>query len=176
MKEIYRSPWFNLEGYLACTVKYADGSKKTILQHREVVENYLGRKLNSNEIVHHRDENKRNNKEDNLEVLSQGAHARRHQLGKGDLSLICVACDKEFTRRGCDERYNRKQGKHGPFCGKSCVGKYYRKLQLENGSGPKKADIVCGTRSAYRKGCRCVKCKACNAQKMRDYRSRKRIN
>lgn len=41
-KEIYRSNWFDLEGYNACTVKYSDGSKKTVLQHRELMEEHLG--------------------------------------------------------------------------------------------------------------------------------------
>jgi hypothetical protein len=41
-----------------------------VLEHRIVVENEIGRILNSNEVVHHRDGNKKNNKISNLEELS----------------------------------------------------------------------------------------------------------
>ncbi|AYQ99129.1 HNH endonuclease [Mycobacterium phage BaboJay] len=34
--------------------------------------------------------------------------------------------------------------------------------------------VVCGTRRAYRKGCRCAKCRACMATYARDLRKRKR--
>ena len=47
--------------------------------HRVVAEKKLGRKLKLGEIVHHKDENKLNYSEDNLEVLeSQKAHAKLH--------------------------------------------------------------------------------------------------
>src|SRR3990167_6326539 len=40
-------------------------------QHRRVMEDILGRKLKSSEIVHHKDENKHNNSPKNLEVMTQ---------------------------------------------------------------------------------------------------------
>ena len=47
-------------------------------EHRTVMEQHLGRKLLSTEIVHHKDGNKRNNRIDNLEVMSQSQHIREH--------------------------------------------------------------------------------------------------
>lgn len=48
--------------------------------HRVVAEKILGRKLKKGEVVHHKDENKLNYSEDNLEVLSsQNEHAKLHQ-------------------------------------------------------------------------------------------------
>lgn len=51
-----------------------------VLLHRLIVENSLGRYLTSDEIVHHKDKNKKNNSLDNLEVTSQEQHAREHGL------------------------------------------------------------------------------------------------
>lgn len=48
-------------------------------EHRCVAEAILGRKLQSGEIVHHRDGNKRNNCPENIVVFpSQSAHAKHH--------------------------------------------------------------------------------------------------
>jgi len=47
--------------------------------HRVVAENKIGRKLKQGEVVHHKDGNKLNYTEDNLEVLeSQKEHAKLH--------------------------------------------------------------------------------------------------
>lgn len=49
--------------------------------HRIVAEEKLGRPLKKGEIVHHIDENRRNNHPDNLEILSsQADHARIHMI------------------------------------------------------------------------------------------------
>jgi len=47
-------------------------------QHRVVVENVIGRKLRSDEIVHHKDHNKHNNDPSNLQIVTRAEHARIH--------------------------------------------------------------------------------------------------
>ena len=47
-------------------------------QHRFVMEWILGRRLLSNEIVHHIDEDKHNNHPDNLEILTRAEHTLIH--------------------------------------------------------------------------------------------------
>jgi hypothetical protein len=49
-------------------------------EHRFVMEQKLGRKLSSLEIVHHKDENIKNNHPDNLEIMTRAEHARHHKL------------------------------------------------------------------------------------------------
>lgn len=46
--------------------------------HRLIVENYLGRLLKDDEVIHHKDLNKKNNSIDNLSVLSPGEHSKIH--------------------------------------------------------------------------------------------------
>jgi hypothetical protein len=49
--------------------------------HRVIAEQKLGRPLMFGEVVHHLDENKQNNEEDNLEIkINQAEHAREHML------------------------------------------------------------------------------------------------
>src|SRR3990167_909664 len=52
------------------------------LEHRWVMEQALGRKLCSNEQVHHRNGNKHDNSMANLQVMSTTDHLRFHQRGK----------------------------------------------------------------------------------------------
>lgn len=52
-------------------------------QHRRVAEQVTGRKLTPDEIVHHRDEDKSNNAQTNLEVEPRGDHTTRHNKTRG---------------------------------------------------------------------------------------------
>jgi len=49
-----------------------------IKEHRYVMEKFLGRKLSKNEIIHHKDQNKTNNKVENLQIMNPSEHAKTH--------------------------------------------------------------------------------------------------
>ena len=51
-------------------------------KHRLVMEEFIRRQLLSSEVVHHKDENPKNNDIANLEIMSRSEHARMHRLGK----------------------------------------------------------------------------------------------
>ena len=54
------------------------GKHKGRLLHVVIMEALKGRKLNPNEVVHHKDENKLNNDPNNLELMTRSEHARHH--------------------------------------------------------------------------------------------------
>jgi len=71
-----------------------DGIRRPL--HRVLMEEHLGRKLNPDELVHHKDGNKHNNALKNLEVMSAVDHGRLHNL-KHPISKPCVICGIIFT-------------------------------------------------------------------------------
>lgn len=61
-----------------------------VLEHRVVMENHIGRLLRPDELVHHIDENKKNNDISNLEIQSWPEHSKHHAQAADWLELKCA--------------------------------------------------------------------------------------
>jgi hypothetical protein len=75
-------------GYVQLSSK-AHGCDKGKREHRVVMEQILGRSLRSDEVVHHINGNKADNRPANLSVETRASHNRQH--GKGQ-ELKCTVC------------------------------------------------------------------------------------
>ena len=63
--------------------EYTRGEHKGRLVHVVEIEKLIGRRLFSNEVVHHKDENKLNNNIENLQLMTRSDHAKHH----GDINF-----------------------------------------------------------------------------------------
>lgn len=67
------------DGYIAILILNPNGKGKYVMEHRHLMEQYLGRKLKKGEEVHHINGCKTDNRIENLLVLSAADHAKLHQ-------------------------------------------------------------------------------------------------
>lgn len=74
--------WKNNRGYIEGRVWIDDETQVRVKQHRWIIEKHLGRRLESEEVVHHKNGIKDDNRIENLEILAHGEHTREHNLSR----------------------------------------------------------------------------------------------
>lgn len=73
--------WQNSKGYIQGHV-WENGKKRQVKQHRWVMEQHLGRRLEKWEDVHHIDKDKTHNALSNLRLLTHAEHSSLHNNGR----------------------------------------------------------------------------------------------
>lgn len=79
-------------------------------EHRYIMEQHIGRKLSRNEVVHHKNGDKRDNRIENLEIMSLSEHTKKHKTGKAHsektkqkLSMAMLGRPNVWCRKLTDE-------------------------------------------------------------------------
>jgi len=109
------------EGYIE--VKTPNGWE---LEHRYIAEMMLGRSLKSNEVVHHKNGDKKDNRWSNLEVKTNKNHSEQHgkEQKKQIAVLECPECGKDFEKEKKQTVASKPNAK-ATFCEKTCAASYY---------------------------------------------------
>ena len=90
-----------------------------VYHHRHVMSVKLGRWVQSDEVVHHKDEVKTNNRPDNLEIKTNSDHSREHKPIQYP-PRPCALCGNEFKPHNKDHR----------CCSRDCTDRNRRKFDL----------------------------------------------
>lgn len=134
IKTIYGSQWELYGPYTNNNdgrrrVVLYNGTQRMTRQYAKIkLEAKLGRKLLGSEEVDHDDGDETNDKYYNLKILTPTANRQKDILRKKYLEVKCAWCDKVFNPRK-DQVSARAKETAGPFCGKSCSGKYGSAVQ-----------------------------------------------
>lgn len=91
-----------------------------VYEHVLLMEQRLDRLLEKGEIVHHKDENRKNNSIDNLELTNRVLHGKHHAKPPTFVDLKCDYCGIAFKRQKGDEP--AAKGYRYACCSKQCVG------------------------------------------------------
>lgn len=114
-------------------IHYLNGKRITQSYPRYIMEKILDRKLLPEEEVDHKDNNYTNNSIFNYQIITKLNNIQKEYIRSGRTQKmsehICPECNTLFFKKENIIKHNLKQGKAGPFCSRSCAGKYnQRKL------------------------------------------------
>jgi hypothetical protein len=126
-------PYLRKDGRKHVCIIGDDGVRTTKSYPKFLMEQKLGRPLFQTETVDHIDRDFTNDDPGNLRVIDFKQHVSDDTLRvRIPKEFECPTCGNTFKilRRANSYVNNRRKGKAGPFCSKSCAGKYSKKVQL----------------------------------------------
>jgi HNH endonuclease len=87
------------------------------------------RLLEAWEEADHKDDDRRNDDPDNLQVLTKRINIQKSAKGRTMVVLVCAECDQSFERE-LRQTYSAKRGAR-TFCSRRCMGLKMRREQIE---------------------------------------------
>ena len=111
-------------------IVHSDGRRQTKSYPRYLMEQHLGRELLPSETVDHINNDFTDDRIENLQLLSRIDNVRK-QLADNCVSrklytFECPVCKQPATKYMDQVLGNKKKGKSGPYCSRSCAGKLHR--------------------------------------------------
>lgn len=97
---------------------------KTVSYPKWLMEQSLGRILGLAETVDHINRDFTDDRRRNLQILPRIDHSKIDAPMSVPVVMPCVYCGKPATQNRSHYNHNRRQGKAGPFCSRTCSGKY----------------------------------------------------
>jgi len=85
------------------------------------MENYIGRVLGKSEVVHHVNGKRKDNRIENLRLMTISEHLKLHgkEHSMSYVDLVCPECNEEFIRQKRNTHLS-KPGQKRTFCSRSC--------------------------------------------------------
>jgi hypothetical protein len=167
-------------GYLRVKVSgYPRSDRGWVLEHRHVMEGALGRALRSDEVVHHRNGDRTDNRLANLLLVTVNSHGEQHRVFPRP-TLTCKNCGKVFIVTGNQASAVRSLRRRGvetrnAYCSARCRNAgTLPALQAANGAQKRWANHIrqpcsdCGRYPAHGRGF----CRRCYGRRWREGRLR----
>lgn len=109
-----KTKWKSPEGYVwIYAPEYAGkNANGCILEHRYVMSKHLGRSLERDEVVHHKNEDPADNRLENLKLYTRKEHDKLHSTR---MLEPCPNCGRLHYR----DKWDREH-KHGIYCSRKC--------------------------------------------------------
>lgn len=119
-------PYYRNDGRQHVCIVYDDGSRRTVSYPKYLMEQELGRELDPDlETIDHIDGDIDNNDFSNFRIIERSKHASEDAPRLKTEKFICPMCEIEFVPENMSRvATERKRNKAGPFCSKSCAGRY----------------------------------------------------
>lgn len=118
-------PYPRRDGRKHVVIVHDDGRKQTKSYPRLLMEQYLGRELLPEETVDHINNDKTDDRIENLQLLSriENSCKQAEQFPRKTYTFICPNCGVTTTKFLNNVLGNKKKDRKGPFCSRSCAGK-----------------------------------------------------
>ena len=130
IKKVYGPYLSKKDNRKRISILYEDGTRGVKTYAKHLMEQHLGRELDpETETVDHIDRDKTNDVLENLRIIDRSTHSKEDNKYAKLVEQTCILCGKIHYKTPKVVRHSSKQGKAGPFCGKSCAGKYGAMVQ-----------------------------------------------